>query len=357
MDILKIDKNFVQEKVTTEGGVKLYALPSAPFELYGVFYDEKEGRFLRMPKEIAAATSGGVDYLNKNTAGGRVRFSTDSDYLELRVTYSALSQMPHMPHTGSSGFALLEETENGSVFTNLMRPLWTEEKGFTAKIPLWGGKMRQYTLYFPLYNDVESVAIGVKENAQVAGGKKYKDVKPVLYYGSSITQGGCASRPDNSYQGFIAKWTNTDYINLGFSGNGKAEPIMAEYLASIDCSVFVCDYDHNAPNPEHLEATHEPLYRTFRKSHPTTPIVFISKPDHCTDPINDARRAIIAATYEKAKTEGDENVYFIDGETLFMDGDRESCTIDGCHPNDLGFYRMARVIGAKLGEIDEAFRF
>ena len=89
--------------------------------------------------------------------------------------------------------------------------------------------------------------IGLKEGAAVQGGRAYRKGGPVLYYGSSITQGGCASRPDNCYPAYISQWTNTDYINLGFSGNGKAEPAMVEYLASLPCRAFVCDYDHNAP--------------------------------------------------------------------------------------------------------------
>lgn len=126
---------------------------------------------------------------------------------------------------------------------------------------------------------------------------------------------------------------------------------MAEYLAQIPCSVFVCDYDHNAPSAAHLRNTHEPLYRVFRAAQPTTPIVFVTKPDFHPGTEDEKRRAIIRATYEKAVAEGDRAVYFIDGETLFEGDWRDSCTVDGCHPNDLGFSRMATVIGGVVGPL------
>jgi len=114
------------------------------------------------------------------------------------------------------------------------------------------------------------------KNARVNGGKKYRDELPILYYGSSITQGGCASRPDHAYQALIAKWNNIDYINLGFSGNAKGEDIMVDYLASMDCGLFVCDYDHNAPTAEYLKNTHYCLYKRYREKQPSwLPLVLV----------------------------------------------------------------------------------
>ena len=125
---------------------------------------------------------------------------------------------------------------------------------------------------------------------------------------------------------------------------------MCEYLSGIDCSAFVCDYDHNAPDSVYLEKTHYALYETFRKKQPETPVVFISKPDIEHDTDRKVRRGIIKKTYLRAIAEGDENVYFIDGGTFFGK-DRNACTVDGCHPNDLGFIRMANKIGAVLDKI------
>lgn len=351
MEIWKIDQNFAPGKVRTEGDVVHYALPCVPFDLYGIFYDEAEKQFARLPADVAAATSEGVVWLRKHTSGGRLRFSTDSDYFEVAAQYKMFEPYSHMPLSGSCGFALVDETDPAAPFlAGEMRAEATNAEGFASSCLLPGDKMRQYTLYFPLYNEVTGVQIGLKEGAAVQGGRAYRKGGPVLYYGSSITQGGCASRPDNCYPAYISQWTNTDYINLGFSGNGKAEPAMVEYLASLPCRAFVCDYDHNAPDAEYLEKTHRPLYETFRAAQPQTPILFMTKPDFENEPQADLRRSIIRATYEYARKNGDKNVYFLDGETLFGKEDRMHCTVDKCHPNDLGFYRMAKAVYAKLCE-------
>lgn len=173
-----------------------------------------------------------------------------------------------------------------------------------------------------------------------------------MYYGSSITQGGCASRPGNSYPAIISRMLNCDYINFGFSGNAKGEDIIVEYMASLNMSVFVCDYDHNTPSTEHLLNTHERLYKKIREGNPELPIVFISKPDFDSNvPLNIQRRNIIYSTYINAINNGDKNVYFIDGESLFKSEGRDSCTVDGCHPNDLGFMRMAETIGYMIKKL------
>ena len=120
---------------------------------------------------------------------------------------------------------------------------------------------------------------------------------------------------------------------------------MAEYIAGFDMSAFVLDYDHNAPSAEHLKNTHEKLYLAFRKTHPDTPVIMVSKPDiNLRDNAQLDRRDIIRTTYENARRRG-EKVLFVDGYSLFAGEMREDCTVDGCHPNDLGFSRMADVIG------------
>ena len=350
MDIKNIDKNFADVKADADG-LKRYSIPCGAFDLYGVFHDGN--RFLRLPEDIAANTSEGVKWLNTNTAGGRVRFSTNSKRVEISATYEGLSRLPHMPLSGSGGFTLIDETDPSSPFLAAAYfPEYTAQNGFSiCKDVKLGGAMRNYILYMPLYNDVKSLTIGLDGDAAVKGGRKYKDVKPILYYGSSITQGGCASRPDASYQAVISLWNNVDYINLGFSGNGKAERIMADYLSGLDCGVFVCDYDHNAPNAEYLNNTHFNLYKTFRKKHKDVPIIFMTKPDPEREPEAKERVAIIEKTYKTALENGDKNVYFINGYDLFGDKDRMLCTVDGCHPTDRGFYLMAEKLYKIIKEL------
>ena len=151
----------------------------------------------------------------------------------------------------------------------------------------------------------------------------------------------------------ICRRNNIDYINFGFSGSGRGEDSIAEYMASLEMSAFVSDYDHNAPNPDHLKATHYKLYETIRAKHPSIPYIMISKCDvdgNYADSL--VRREVIYQSYAKARQNGDCNVYFLDGSSLFRGPYQSMCTVDNCHPNDLGFALMADAIGA---ELDRAF--
>ena len=356
MGIEKVDANFQLKREVVADGKKTYAIPSEKFSLHGISYAPKEERFVRMPLDIAAKVSDGVHTLSLHTAGGRLCFSTNSKSLQIAVTYSDFWIMPHMPITGSAGFSLFERTDAGEIFIANLAPMWTDRNGFTAGVNLSGEKMREYVLYFPLYNDVKSLCVTLEEKAAVCAGKNYRDVLPILYYGSSITQGGCASRPDNAYQALICKKNNIDFINLGFSGNAKAEKAMVEYLTKLDCSLFVCDYDHNAPSADYLESTHYALYEQYRKARPNTPILFITKPDYLRDSEGERRIKIVRSTYEKAKKAGDNKVYFLSGKRFYGKGQPWEYAVDGCHPTDYGFAAMAKQIYQKMCEIDDVFK-
>ena len=192
--------------------------------------------------------------------------------------------------------------------------------------------------------------------AQILPPLPYKYPEQVVFYGSSITQGLAASHAGRTYVDQVCRALDTEYLNLGFSGSARGEDSIREYIASLPMSAFVLDYDHNAPSLDHLRATHEPLYRAVRKAHPDIPILIMNRPDFY-DWLDDdhERRAIVRATYEKALAEGDERVWFIDGESFFGEGiARFDYTVDGCHPNDAGFDRMAAVVLPVLCEMLES---
>ena len=141
-----------------------------------------------------------------------------------------------------------------------------------------------------------------------------------------------------------------DFINLGFAGSGLAEESIARYIASLRMSVFVADYDHNAPNPTYLEPSAERLYRIIREAQPTLPYLFMTKPDFYISRYHEnlLRRDVIYEIYQQARREGDQNVYFIDGSSLFRCDDGDMATVDRTHPNDYGFYRMAKAVESEL---------
>lgn len=356
-NIAEIDKKFdLKEQISTDNGLDYYRIPDPNFALYGVFLDEKEG-FLRIPMEVAENVSDGVANLTRETSGGRIRFSTNSSVFQLRVEYERLWPMAHMTLVGQGGFCLFEERETDRKYVKILPPSFADETGgYTAAVHLQGGKMRNYILYFPLYNPVKGVTIGLSKGAKVGKGKPYKDVKPIVYYGSSITQGGCASRSDNSYQAWIEKWNNIDFVNLGFSGNGKGEDAMVDYLISLDASLLVCDYNHSGVPLEWLKKTHFRLYERYRAAHPETPILIMTKTNLWEDNDYAERVKIIYSTYRKARARGDKKVFFLSGKSMWNSPDRVSFAIDGDHPNDLGFYVMAKKIYKKMIGIDEKFR-
>ncbi len=342
MKISEIDKNLAVETHLELPDVVWFDAKEAPFRIHGLAVTGKDDIFRRMPQEVADNTSEGVAYLNTNTAGGRIRFRTDSPYVAVKAVTVDDDIMPHFTSIGQAGFDLYKNDGGDYTFVGPIMPN-QRNNGYSFRL-VTDGKMHTYTLNMPLYEPLHEVYIGLSKNAELDAPEPYTYEKPVVYYGSSITQGGCASRPGNAYQALISRKLNGDFINLGFSGNGKGEQAVCDYMASLDPLVFVSDYDYNAPDAAHLEATHYNMYETFRKAHPTTPYIMVSKPDF--RPGDEERRNVIIASYEKAVANGDRHVYFIDGAHLFDGEFRDSCTVDGAHPNDLGFFRMAMGIGA-----------
>ncbi len=339
-DITTIDKNFLIGSQIDKTDVAWHNIPSAPFAVHGLAVVEKD-KFYRLPENVMDTISEGVTSLSRHTAGGRIRFRTDSPYIAYRSKSFGGGLMPHMPLTGISGADLFV---NGVSITTF-RPMNPRCDWFEGVANLRGEGVKDIEINLGLYNGVKEIWIGLQEGSTLEAPRAYSVDKPIVYYGSSITQGGCASKPGNAYPAFISRWLDADYINLGFSGNAKGEPNMAQYIASLNMSVFVMDYDHNAPSTEHLRRTHYPFYKTIRDAQSDLPIIMVSMPDTDRDPEEaDVHREIIMNTYLRARSEGDRKVWFVDGRTLWGSRDRDCCSMDGVHPNDLGFYRMAEGI-------------
>lgn len=357
MDVSKVDKNF-SNYYSTEG-MNTYNVNSKQFKLYGLYRDTNEYDFKRLPHFFVEKTNNqSIKTLYKNTSGIRVKFKTDSRRIILKCILPNVSEIPHMPLTGSSCFDLYADGHYCNVFRpgidikgeysdNIM-----EQDGYCSGYTFPDKQMREILIHFPLYNEVSEVYIALEENAEIVKADDYAIFKPIIFYGSSITQGACASHPGNCYPAIISRWLDCDYTNLGFSGGCFAELEMSEYISSLEKSIFVYDYDHNAPTLECLESTHERFFREIRKNNPDLPVIFVSASDfYCGREMREKRKKVIKRTYDNAIAEEDDNVYFIDGTDIYSKVGVDYCTVDDTHPNDLGFYCMAKAISKVIKEI------
>lgn len=324
-----------------------------PFKVSGVFFED--GKFRRLPESVAQTVSEGVLSLHANTSGGRVRFITNSRYIAITVKYAGVCRMPHFSLCGSAGLDLyVSEVGGASRFFGCFVPPYEMEDYYESRQDLGSNDMREITVNMPLYSDVAELMIGVEAGAELLAPTPYKGKAPIVYYGNSITQGACASRPGNAFAAEASRAVGYDFVNLGFSGRGRGEVEIAEYIAALDMSVYVSDYDHNALNAEFLENTHERMFKIIREKNPTLPIVLMTMTSmsRIVRGEREARRDIIYKTYLNAIDRGDKNVYFIDGSKIF-DECGDGATVEGCHPNDLGQAYIAKTLIPVLREIVE----
>ena len=350
MDIGSIDRNFAVE-TKAEDGFIFRDVKQEPFKIEGLpWFRENSREYCRLPKTMTEKdVNEGALALAHHMAGVCVRFRSDSPELLIRAGLAYSTDMNHMPRTGSAGFDSYRRGGDGKMLYNRTvqpSPGQVDVRTQIGNNP--GGALCEWIVNFPLYGGVEKVEIGFRDGSTILPPPPHRVERPILFYGSSITQGGCASRPGNAYTSMLCRKVDAEQINLGFSGSGRGEIAVARAIAGLSLSAFVMDYDHNAPDPEHLEKTHEPFFRAVREANPGLPIIIMSMPNCREQDFHDPafgcrrRRDIIRGTYLHAVAAGDRNVYFIDGETLFGRRMHDACTVDGCHPNDLGFYRMYR---------------
>ncbi|MBQ4518057.1 MAG: hypothetical protein II997_05685 [Clostridia bacterium] len=347
-DLTNVDKNFKLKTEIDKKDIVFYDTLNPPFEINGLIYEN--GKFRRMPEEAAKSVTESVHILHAHTAGGRVRFKTNSPYIAINAEMGYLHKMSRFAMTGSLGFDMYIKYGDEERYCKTFIPPFAIVDGYTSIIELETKEDREITINFPLYSEVCKLYIGVSEDAYIDAPSKLTISKPIVFYGSSITQGCSASRPGCSYESIIARRFNCDYINLGFSGSAGAEKEIADYIKKLDMSMFVYDYDHNAPSVQFLIDTHERMFNIIREENPDLPIVMMSRPKIYLNQTEKERREVIRTTYEKAIANGDKNVYFIPGNELMKYTDNGG-TVDNDHPNDLGFASMAKVLGDTIETI------
>lgn len=315
--------------------------PDDRFVISGLpWWEETRPKLIRLPQRYEGRVRPPVWSLAQSPSGARIRFATDSQALGIRAYFPILSYMNNMPRTGQLGIDLWVDGEYWTVvypqddhhmeallFQNLPR------------------QRREICLYLGLYGPVEIHAIGVSAGATIEPPASFATEKPVVYYGSSITQGGCASRAGMSYQAIVSRRLNVDFVNLGFSGNGRGEPELAEAMAEIDASCYVIDFCQNCPTLEELEERYAPFLAIIRGRRPETPIICITAIFSTNEILNPAAkqpgmREIIRAAVAERQAMGDTNIYLVEGCDLLGPDDRDGL-VDTTHPSDVGFLSMA----------------
>lgn len=328
--------------------MKTFSYKDKPIEVHGVPFFEKTGVLERLPEDVRKAVPS-FEAFGKRCPGARICFRTNSPKILLKMTLKTLSWDIGMSIYDCQAANVMIGDRQNARFAGLLHPQDYDTMVCEREF-LKDSSMEDITIWLPRNEEIADFTISVEDDALIESPTPYK-YPPMLYYGSSITEGGCCCRVTNAYNAIISQHLDIDYYNLGFSGGAKGELEIADYINTIPMSIFVYDYDHNAPNVEHLENTHEVFFKRIREKNPELPVVILTKPDFDYDSQSAERRAVIYKTYENAVNSGDKNVYFIDGQTFFGDSDRHFCTCDCCHPNDLGFYRMAQVIEPVIRQI------
>ena len=348
MNIDKIDTNLAAEQVEEDGLVYRNVL-NAPFSVHGLMAPTEDAPFFhRIPRALAEQVNPGVAHLYRNSAGGRVRFRTDSSRIAVRVKVLEFSSNAKFSLMFTAGMDLYLDGQ----FKKILPPPVDLQDSYTAIVEFGQKQMHDVLIHFPAYGSVIDLEIGLDADARLEEATPYGITTPVVFYGSSITHGSSTSRPGTSYPNMLSRRLNCDILNLGFSGNALGEQVVAEYIAKLPMTAFVCEYDHNSPNADFLWQTHAPFVRTVREKNPQLPIVLMSRPRARFNDAEEAkRREVVLETYENAKAAGDENIYFVDGAGILNIFGGDDGTIDTIHPNDLGFACIAKALGDVLETI------
>ena len=355
MNIAKYDKN-MEAKEADAAGLVWYRPYEKPFKLAGFNWFEQDHVYRRFPVKPPFPLSEAVEELSWCTAGGQVKFRTDSGKIVVKATLRDGGGMDHMPQTGMSGFDLYSGVPRKESFHSVTRFACGATE---LKCELLGREQRlrrDFTLNFPLYKGVNELQIGLLAGATIEAPAAYRSDKPVVVYGTSITQGGCASRPGVCYTNVLSRRLNQPFINLGFSGSGKGDPEVARTIALIENpALWVLDYDANCVSCEIFEKTLPEFISILRAAHNKIPILVISKNRYAQEVLNGAQgreqcRTMQRKLVARLQKAGDRHIYFLDGSSL-LGKDYWECSVDGVHPTDLGFYRMASGIERAIKRI------
>lgn len=328
-----IGKPLDEAEATTEPKSNLLWYPAQKLTLQGKGWDDTTTWSSRLPQRWLDQVPEGPRTLSAHSAGVAVRFCTDAT--SMSAVWDSKAPMNHMARTGSGGLDLYARNDNGWEYVDTGIPR-SDRSIDTLSIPPRSSGKTEYLLYLPLYSPVTELKVGVNPGSRIQpAADTREDRLPVVFYGTSITQGGCASRSGMGHVTILGRWLDRDVINLGFSGAGRSEPVMADMIAEIAASVYVIE---PLPNMTMALVTERipGFVQIIRTKQPHTPILLVQNP---LKPNDSEQNSALSEVFEKLRTEGITNLHLLPSSGQ-LDG-RENGTVDGVHPTDLGFLRMA----------------
>lgn len=334
--------------LTTMAGAQIVYHDASTFPLLGKATEATATRYERLPDSLQHISRKPLWDLGRHSAGLAVRFRSNSTSIAARWEVRDNRSMNHMTPTGIKGLDLYCLQDGEWIFAGSGRPQGKINKATIVKNML--PQEREYLLYLSLYDGVTSLAIGVdslSEILQPAVDLPRRE-KPIVFYGTSILQGGCASRPGMAHTNILERRLNRECINLGFSGNALLDLEIAHLMASVDASMFVLDFVPNA-TVEQMKERADEFYSIIRRKHPHTPILFIEDPIFTHSPFDTRiakevkdKNETLNAIFQSLKQRGEKNIYFLSSRDII--GHDGEATVDGIHFTDLGFMRYAEVL-------------
>lgn len=331
--------------------MKAYSVFDKEMKVYGIpFFDENK-TLERLPKWVREELPSHMEHLGRRCPGARIEFKTNSRKIKVKLIFETLSYDIGMSIYSCQAAYVYIGSHTSSRYAGHVFPLNYDQKEVEKEFEK-SDELEDVQIFVPRNEVMKDIIVEFEDDSVVESPTPYKYNNPILFYGSSITEGGCCSKISNSYSAMLSRRLDADYYNLGFSGSCKGEPVMAKYINSIDKSILVYDYDHNASNADELRKTHEPFFKMIREASPDLPVVFTTMPMYEKKDYNE-RTEIIRTTYENALKNGDKNVYFIDGGDFFPPDQYVYCSNDNTHPNDLGMFYMANAYEPVLKKILE----
>lgn len=312
--------------------------------------DQKYERFPQSSKELVTSLNPNLWHLQTNTAGGQLRFKTDSKNLVLHASVDNVSTMSLMDLASQMGFDIyVGENAQDLKYYNTTRVKYDTYDYSYPLFENYSKKMRYILINFPLYCSVKLLEIGLDPDAIILPPDEFANPGKIVVYGTSITQGGCCSRPGLNYTNMISRKIDMEVLNYGFSGNAFGEPQVIDLISNFDdMKAFIIDYEANSGTNGKMEITLETDITLIRKKWPNLPIIVVSRIPYIFEDLNpvlNAKRTKLREfqrnLVEMFNNNGDPYVYFVDG-SKFLDQDYYDCTVDTIHPNDIGFERITK---------------